>query len=301
VAFGESVEGEGADGLDDFVLGVLRDVFFAHALTEFLGDAVHFFVGTFEGHGSAEFVGFGAIEVGEGHGHSENLFLEKRDAEGAVEDRFEGGVDVVDIVDALAAVEVGVEEVADDRTGADDGDFDGKVVEGPRLHDREGGHLGAGFDLEGADGVGAAEELEDGGVVLGDGGGIDGVAVFFAEGEGVFDGGEHAEAEEIDFDDAEVFAVVLVPLDDGAAGHAGGLEGDDVVESAVADDHAAGVLAEVAGEGEDGVVEVEEGGEAWVGGGDAGGGEGLLRGSEPWRSWGCGLGLVGRDGVARSA
>jgi len=43
------------------------------------------------------------------------------------------------------------------------------------------------------------------------------------------------------------------------------LEGDDGVEAGVADDHAAGVLAEVSGEGEDGVVEEEEGSEAGVG------------------------------------
>ena len=76
-----------------------------------------------------------------------------------------------------------------------------------------------------------------------------------ADADGVFHGGEHAEAEEVDFDDAEFFAVVFVPLEDGAAGHGGGLEGDDVIEAVIAEDHAAGVLAEVAGGAEDGVVE----------------------------------------------
>jgi hypothetical protein len=42
------------------------------------------------------------------------------------------------------------------------------------------------------------------------------------------------------------------------------LEGDDGVEAGVTDDHAPGVLAEVAGKGEDGLVEVEERGEAGV-------------------------------------
>ena len=54
------------------------------------------------------------------------------------------------------------------------------------------------------------------------------------------------EAQEVDLDDAEVGAVVLVPLDDHAAGHRGGLQGHHVVEGALGDDHAARVLAEVA-------------------------------------------------------
>ena len=53
------------------------------------------------------------------------------------------------------------------------------------------------------------------------------------------------EAEQIHLDDAHVGAVVLVPLDDDAAGHAGGLERHDRVELALADHHAAGVLAEM--------------------------------------------------------
>lgn len=155
--------------------------------------------------------------------------MEEGDAEGALEDGLEGGVDVFDGFAVGAAVEVGVDEVPDDGAGADDGDLDGEVIEDGGLHDGEGGHLGAGFDLEGADGVGFLEEGVGGGVVFWEGGEIDGFAALVAEADGVFHGGEHAEAEEVDFYDAECFAVVFVPLEDGAAGHGGGLEGDDVV------------------------------------------------------------------------
>ena len=55
----------------------------------------------------------------------------------------------------------------------------------------------------------------------------------------------HPESEQIDFDESHVGAVVLVPLDDDTVGHAGVLEGDDVVEAAVAHHHPAGVLAEM--------------------------------------------------------
>ena len=58
--------------------------------------------------------------------------------------------------------------------------------------------------------------------------------------------GHHAQAEQIDLDDAQVGAVFLVPLHDGAAGHGGALDGDDAIQHSGADDHAAGVLAEMA-------------------------------------------------------
>lgn len=273
VGFREAVEGEGTDCFGNLVLHEGIDVALGHAEAQFFGDRFDPFVGAFEGHGAAEFIGFGAIEGGDDHGHAEDLFLEEGDAEGASEDGLEGGVDEVDRFASAAAVEVRVNKVADDGARADDGDFDGEVVEGFGLHDGEGGHLGTGLDLEGADGVGAAEEGEGGGVVFGDAGEVDGMAALLADVEGIFHRGEHAEAEEVDFDDAEVFAVVFIPLHDGAVGHGGGLEGDDGVEAGVADDHASGVLAEVAGVGEDGFVEVDEGCEAGVGCGDADFGE----------------------------
>ena len=51
--------------------------------------------------------------------------------------------------------------------------------------------------------------------------------------------------EQIHLHDAHVGAVVLVPLDDDAAGHAGGLERHHRIELALADHHAAGVLTEM--------------------------------------------------------
>ncbi len=57
---------------------------------------------------------------------------------------------------------------------------------------------------------------------------------------------EHAEAEQVDLDDAEVRAVVLVPLHDAAAGHRGRLDRHHLVEAARRDHDAARVLAQVA-------------------------------------------------------
>jgi hypothetical protein len=62
------------------------------------------------------------------------------------------------------------------------------------------------------------------------------------------EGGHHAEAEEVDLDQPEVGAVVLVPLDHRPPLHRRRLQRHHLVEPSLGDDHAARVLAEVAGE-----------------------------------------------------
>ncbi len=111
------------------------------------------------------------------------------------------------------------------------------------------GHLRPALDLEDPGGVGAPDHLVGFGIVGGQVGEIDLDALVDPDhGDGLFEGGEHPEAEEVDLDDPEIGAVVLVPLDDGAVLHGGGLDGNDLVEPALGDDHPARVLAEVAGE-----------------------------------------------------
>ncbi len=150
---------------------------------------------------------------------------------------------------ARAAIEVRVHHVAHDRAGADDGDFDYEVVEVLRLQARQRRHLRAAFHLEHADGVALLERLVDGGIVLRELAEIDlFVPVIADELEAVFENGHHAEPEEIDFHNAEVGAVFLVPLHDDAARHRCGFERHDVVEAPLGHDHAAGVLAEMARE-----------------------------------------------------
>jgi hypothetical protein len=60
---------------------------------------------------------------------------------------------------------------------------------------------------------------------------------------GVFQNCHHPEAEKIDFDDAHVRTIFLVPLNDDAAGHGGGFQRHHRIKLALADDHSAGVLA----------------------------------------------------------
>ena len=55
----------------------------------------------------------------------------------------------------------------------------------------------------------------------------------------------HAQPQQIDFDDAQVRAVVFIPLHHRTSRHAGVFERHDRIEIAAADDHAAGVLPEM--------------------------------------------------------
>jgi hypothetical protein len=84
-------------------------------------------------------------------------------------------VEVGDRFLAVAAPDVRVHRPALDRARADERHLDHEVVEAAGLEARQGGHLGAGLDLEHTDGVGAAEHLVDL-VLLRDGGEVDVVA-----------------------------------------------------------------------------------------------------------------------------
>ncbi len=74
----------------------------------------------------------------------------------------------------------------------------------------------------------------------------------------------------IDLDDAEVGAVVLVPLHDAALRHARGLDGGHLVEAPRRNDDAARVLPEVARQAAHRLRQLEQRGDARCGGIDAG-------------------------------
>src|SRR4051794_10663012 len=107
--------------------------------------------------------------------------------------------------------------MARDGTGPDDRDLHGEVVNVYRLETRQRGHLRAALDLEDAHGVGRTDlfvgfRVFDGNVVHG----ARAVRALRAELDRFLYDRHHAEAEEIDFHDAEILAVILVPLADAA-------------------------------------------------------------------------------------
>ena len=253
VALGEAEVGEGGELVVDAVGDLAGDAPLGHAVVEPLAQPLHALAAALGAHGLAELVGLAGAEAGHVDGHLHELLLEQRDAEGLGQRRLEQRVQVGDRLLAVAAADVGVHRAALDGAGADEGDLDHEVVEGAGLEPGQRGHLGPALHLEHADGVGRAEHVVDG-VVLGDVGQVDLEAVGAGhEVDRAVQGGEHAEAEQVELHQAGRRAVVLVPLEHGAVLHAGPLDRAHLDHRAVAQHHAAGVDAEVAG----GVLDLE--------------------------------------------
>ena len=166
---------------------------------------------------------------------------------------------VCDGFSACSSVQVGVNHLADDGPRSDDGDFHHQVVESTWLHAGEGRHLGAAFDLEDAHRVGLLDHLIGVGVIGGQSGQID-FDAFVApdQRDRFFQSRQHAQAQEVDLDDALVGAVFFVPLDHATARHLGRLDRDHLIESIVCDHDAAAVLSQMTGKAPDGLDQLQE-------------------------------------------
>ena len=64
--------------------------------------------------------------------------------------------------------------------------------------------------------------------------------------QAIFQRRHHAQTQQINFHDAQVGAIFFVPLHHHSAWHGGRLKRDNGIELALADDHAAGVLSQMA-------------------------------------------------------
>ena len=160
-----------------------------------------------------------------------------------VDRRLVGGIDP----QALARVDVRVDCLALDRPRPHERDLDGEVVDRLRLGPQQTLHLGAALDLEVADRVGRLDLGEDVPVVERDPGEVDRLAVGLGDHVDAFlDGGEHAEPEQVDLEEAGIGAGVLVPLAELAAGHRSGLHRHELDERSGRDHHSARVLRNVA-------------------------------------------------------
>ncbi len=245
VRLGEAVVGERLHLHEQLVGGVAGDAPVGHAGVQACPELLHARRGTFRAHRLAQFVGLGGREPGDVDGHLHQLLLEQRHPEGLAERVLQQRVEIGDRLEAVAAADVGVHRTALDRAGADQRHLDHEVVELARLEPRQRGHLGPRLDLEHADGVGPAEHGVDV-VVLGDGGQVDLVAtVVTDEVDGVVQRRQHPEAEQVELDEAGAGTVVLVPLEHRPLVHPCPLDRAHLDHRTVADDHAAGMDAEV--------------------------------------------------------
>ncbi len=137
---------------------------------------------------------------------------------------------IFDLLLAFPPAQIGVDNVALDRTESDDGDLDDEIADGSLPHARRHGHLRATFDLEGSEHVGLADHRIGRLILLLDSGEID-------RPERLRHAGQHAERQ----------PVVLVPFDHLSVGHACRLDRHEIIEPVVGEQKAARMLAEMVG------------------------------------------------------
>ncbi len=245
MALREPVEREGGNALEKPLDHPRGDPLALHGSAQPGRDLCHPLLRAVETERAAQLLRLGAGEVGDHHRHLEDLLLKERHPERPREHRLQQRVNAIDRLAPGAAVEVRVHEVPLDRPRADDRHLDHHVVETRRAHPGERRHLRAALDLENADGIGLLHQREHGGVVPGERGDLHRLPPRAAKRQALLQGRHHPKPEEIDLDDAEVFAVVLVPLRHHAPRHGGVLQRHDRIELSLADNHPAGVLPEV--------------------------------------------------------
>jgi hypothetical protein len=204
------------------------------------------------GHGAPKPVGLGRREAGGDDGDPHRLLLEEWHPEGLPQHLAELFRRVLDRLLAVAATQIGMDHVALNRTGTDDGHLDHQVVEALRFHARQEVHLRPALDLEDADGIGPAQHVVNAPVFRRHRRQREVAAVGAADQvEGLVDTRQHAEPQHVDLEDPQGVEVVLVPLDDGAALHRRVLDRHHLAERAAGDDEAAHMLGEMAGKADE--------------------------------------------------
>ena len=140
-----------------------------HSGYEFVTEGVHTLDGSFGPHGLTQAVCLGGAEPRGVDGDLHELLLEERHSQGLSQGGFEGVMQVGDLLAPQPAADVGVDGVALDGAGADEGDLDDDVVELLGAQPGQSGHLGTRLDLEDPNRVRGREQPVDGGVLLGQG------------------------------------------------------------------------------------------------------------------------------------
>ena len=202
-----------------------------------------------------QFFRFVAGKIRHDHRDLQHLFLKQRDAERSFQDRLQPLIEIRDRFFPGAPRQIRMHHVALDRTRPDDRDFDHDIVKTFRFHPRQRRHLRAAFDLENADRVGLLHHLESRRVIFRDVREIERPAAFATKFKRILHHRHHAEAEQIDFHDAEIFAIILVPLRDDPARHGRIFQRHKRAEFVLANNHPAGVLPEMPRQSVDRVIQ----------------------------------------------
>ena len=132
-----------------------------HALAQLVTETVQH-AALLEGrHGPAQLVSLARGEAGCDDGNLHRLLLEQRHTEGLAQHTLELGRGKLHRLLAVAAAQVGVDHVALDRPGPDDGDLDHQIVEGAGPEPGQHVHLRSAFDLKHTQRVPPRQHLVD--------------------------------------------------------------------------------------------------------------------------------------------
>ncbi len=149
---------------------------------------------------------------------------------------------------ALPAPQVGAHHIGLQWPGPDQCNLDGQVGEGARLEVGDKVGLCPAFHLEDADRLAAGQHRVDLVIVWVQCGKVQTPArELLDDGDGVLDGREHTQPQDIDFDDTGALQGILVPLHHRAIGHGRGLQRDQCGEGRAGEDHPAVVNAQMPG------------------------------------------------------
>src|SRR6185369_1451967 len=141
-------------------------------------------------------------------------------------------MNMIDLLFSLASGNIRTKHLTDDRPRTDDGDLHDEIVKILRFRTRQKLYLRAALDLEHPDRVGVLQRLVNEWIIVRNFSKLDLFTAMLAnERDRVAYCCHHAQTEQVHFYDAELFAIVFIPLNDRAALHCRGLERDDTIET----------------------------------------------------------------------
>ena len=226
MAFRKTITGKSLQLLEDPFGEFLAVATFLHATHQALAVDFQVAMAAPGGHGTPQLIGLARGVAGSNDGQLHGLLLKERHPQRALEDFAQRLGRMDDRLQPLAAAQVRMHHVALDGTRPDDGHLNDQIVEAAGPQPRQHRHLGAGFDLEDAHGVGRTDHVV-GGVIIGRDGGrcqMTG-AVPRQQRQRLAHAGQHAQRQAIHLQHAQHVQVVLVPLDDGSRRHGRILDG----------------------------------------------------------------------------
>ncbi len=209
-------------------------------------------------HRASQLIRLRTREPGDVDGHLHELLLEQRHALGLGQRLLQQGVQVGDLLATPCPVDVRVHRAALDGPGPDQGDLDDDVVELPGLQARQRRHLRAGLHLEHPHGVRRTQQVVDRRVLLRQRVQPELDPLVLAhQHERHLQRRQHAEPQQVELHQPGIGAVVLVPLQHGAARHPRPLHGAHLDDGAVAHHHAARVDPQVPGQAQEPLREID--------------------------------------------